>query len=228
MARNKNITMKQFNGTDYDTLYPKTKVEQVEGAYTQQQILADSTKTLFGMGNYAVPDNVLAYLGKYNQHWWKRRVWVDNGAYGEWNYVQSSERNAYPDSGVSNGYEYKYLGIPFDNAVTVPKIATGSYTGTGTCGESNPNSLTFDFVPKLVFIFAESSDGYTGIFFDSDVSHCYQLTPTITSGDRLWLYKSGKYSITFDKNFSWYYDYTNGMEQQFNTSGTTYDYIAIG
>ena len=58
MATIKNITMKQFNGMDYDTLYPKTKVEQVEGAYTQQQILSDSTKTLYGLDETAVPDDV--------------------------------------------------------------------------------------------------------------------------------------------------------------------------
>ena len=62
MATEKNITMKQFNGTDYDTLYPKTKVEQVEGAYTQQQILADSTKALYGLGSDAVPDDVFISL----------------------------------------------------------------------------------------------------------------------------------------------------------------------
>ena len=62
MATEKNITMKQFNGTDYDTLYPKTKVEQVEGVYTQQQILADSTKTLFGLGTDAVPDDMWVNL----------------------------------------------------------------------------------------------------------------------------------------------------------------------
>ena len=62
MATNKNITMRQFNGTDYDTLYPKTKVEQVEGAYTQQQILSDSTKGLYGLGADAVPNDVLALL----------------------------------------------------------------------------------------------------------------------------------------------------------------------
>ena len=62
MASEKNITMRQFNGVDYDTLYPKTKVEQVEGAYTQQQILADSTKRLYGLGSDAVPDDVLALL----------------------------------------------------------------------------------------------------------------------------------------------------------------------
>ena len=32
-------------------------------------------------------------------------------------YVQSSSRSAYPDSGIRDGYEYLYLGIPFDNAV---------------------------------------------------------------------------------------------------------------
>ena len=62
MATNKNITMKQFNGADYDTLYPKTKVEQVEGAYTQQQILSDSTKGLYGLDNGAVPDEALVAL----------------------------------------------------------------------------------------------------------------------------------------------------------------------
>ena len=62
MATNKNITMKQFNGADYDTLYPKTKVEQVEGAYTQQQILADSTKRLYGLGSDAVPDEAFVAL----------------------------------------------------------------------------------------------------------------------------------------------------------------------
>ena len=62
MASEKNITMRQYNGVDYDTLYPKTKVEQVEGAYTQQQILADSTKTLFGLGADAVPDDALVAL----------------------------------------------------------------------------------------------------------------------------------------------------------------------
>ena len=30
MSVEKNITMRQFNGTDYDTLYPKTDVKQIE------------------------------------------------------------------------------------------------------------------------------------------------------------------------------------------------------
>ena len=62
MATTKNITMKQFNGKDYDTLYPKTKVEQVKGAYTQQQILSNATKTLYGLGSSAVPDDVFSWI----------------------------------------------------------------------------------------------------------------------------------------------------------------------
>ena len=31
MVVNKNITMKQYNGTDYDTLYPATTIKQVQG-----------------------------------------------------------------------------------------------------------------------------------------------------------------------------------------------------
>ena len=57
MATTKNITMKQFNGTDYDTLYPKTVAAQVDGVYSQQQILSDATKTLYGFGSAAVPDD---------------------------------------------------------------------------------------------------------------------------------------------------------------------------
>ena len=38
------------------------------------------------------------------------------------------------------------------NADTKAKIATGSYTGTGTYGSSNKNSLTFDFEPKLLVV----------------------------------------------------------------------------
>lgn len=31
MASNLDITMRQFNGVDYDTLYPKTTTEQING-----------------------------------------------------------------------------------------------------------------------------------------------------------------------------------------------------
>ena len=50
------------------------------------------------------------------------------------------------------------------------KIETGSYTGTGTYGNSNPNSLTFGFEPKIVFI-SESKPEYSdGVFIIKGMS----------------------------------------------------------
>lgn len=37
-------------------------------------------------------------------------------------------------------------------AIGACRIQTGSYTGTGTVGSTNPNTLTFNFVPKVVII----------------------------------------------------------------------------
>lgn len=38
MATNKNITMKQFNGVDYDTLYPKTIAAQIDDVYSKDEM----------------------------------------------------------------------------------------------------------------------------------------------------------------------------------------------
>ena len=180
MATNKNITMKQFNGVDYDTLYPKTKVEQVEGAYTQQQILSDLTKTLFGLETGAVPDEAFVAL--------KNLI----------------------------------SGLTADD-VGAAKIATGSYTGTGTYGKSAKNSLTFDFDPKIVFIKLDSSinaGGYTilGVFVPRNE---YAINILHNEHSSLSLY------VTYsNKTMSWY----NGVsaEAQANASGNQYYYVAIG
>ena len=246
-----------------ENVYDMTRADQP----TQQgdplnkaTLLKDATAALFGLGADSVPDEAFAYLGKYAQHWWKRRtsgkyvaifgdakrlnIWQgtlsgstsfnhysdslnisqsdgtfslatdttlqlsvntyqnanqlrgkyfyctaellenavtkdkvyfvpvtasaqisDEGSsiryisiecqdvttkveFGEWEYVQSSDRHTYPDSGEQDGYEYQYLGIPFDNATTAPKITTGSYVGTET---SRTISVSFNS-PITAFI----------------------------------------------------------------------------
>ena len=59
MATDKNITMKQFNGTDYDTLYPKTIASQIPDVYSKSyidSILKDNariqTGSYVGTGTY--------------------------------------------------------------------------------------------------------------------------------------------------------------------------------
>ena len=317
MATNKNITMKQFNGTDYDTLYPKTKVEQVEGAYTQQQILSNATAALYGLGTDAVPDDVLALFGMYC---WERTLHNFQLTYGKatttilcsstdrgsskatisysssvnigddgvlslvnpstitvnmdspggttlagkyfkigsaiyyadtdasastriqdsyyqviiadktksvsvydnavQDFVRSTNRNAYPDSGSSGGYEYQYCGVPFYNASQAHvKIVAGSYIGTDTYGESNPNSLTFDFAPQVIYVQSKNSgNGFIlpsaeagGVFYPINDCTMYTLSVSVSG-----------------TTVSWYLINASLARGQLNVSGVKYTYIAIG
>ena len=87
-----------------------------------------------------------------------------------------------------------------------------SYVGTGTYGESNPNSLTFDFVPKVVMI---RCDGDTNIF-----DAIYGMREVVTySGD----YVTVKWA---KKTLSWYS--VDDSWTQMNDAGDKYYVIAIG
>lgn len=145
---------------------------------------------------------------------------------GDWQYLHSPNRSAYPDSGTSGGYEYEYLGIPFDNAVTAPKIETGSYVGTGTFGYQNQNSLTFGFTPKLVIITGGSYRGVAVIPYDGQDAPVHFTTSSST------------WKITRSENVISWYDRSNqsangstgssSANTQMNESGKTYYYTAIG
>lgn len=147
-------------------------------------------------------------------------------------YIYSSDRNAYPDDETTaDDKSYKYLGIPFSNAVRAPKIEVGTYIGTGTAGEDNPTVLTFDVVPSIVFLsftdnlYFQTKEGYElGYYF---------LINGVTSAkvDR----DSSNISTTTlqiawnDKTLSMYHDYaTPYAGSQFNLSGKTYRYVVFG
>lgn len=72
-------------------------------------------------------------------------------------YVQSNDRDAHPDNDYVDDVLYQYLGRPFDNAVTVPDFEIISYTGTGTYGADNPNSITFSRAPQLIIMIGARS-----------------------------------------------------------------------
>lgn len=134
---------------------------------------------------------------------------------GEWEYIQSSNKETYPDSGISGGYEYQFLGVPFDNAVTSVKIETGSYVGTGTYGSSHRNTLTFNGKPMLVYIGCDDSGPYmvTPFINPSGIGIAASGTQT-DSLNATW----GENSV------SWYG--TRSSSYQFNYT-QTYNYIAL-
>ena len=97
------------------------------------------------------------------------------------------------------------------------KIVTGTYTGTGTYGTDNPNSLTFDFEPKLVFIASST---------ETNVA----MIPYIWGSAAFRVAGSGSGSVlntvTVSGNtMSWYCK--SAVAYQMNASGEVYNYIAI-
>ena len=146
---------------------------------------------------------------------------VVNVAAGETTYVYSADPDAYPNGETVDGLIYTYLGIPFENAVATPvKIATGSYVGTGTYGSSNPNSLTFGFVPKFVVIMpGESGAGASGYWSYGS----YAIMSNWSGGSTSNFWAPATLNGT---TLSWYY--SGRAVEQLNSSGYTYNYIVIG
>ena len=192
-------------------------------------LLKDSTIQKYVNANINVPDDVFNYLGNYAEYWWKR---INAGIVS---YVHSTDRTAYPDTGELNGFSYEYVGIPFENMPNMPvKIETGSYVGTGAVGSSNPNSLTFSFVPKLV-MFTKVTDSnnveYNSGYFLSSNNPCpvvFDLTNLSNIFTKSYMGAREIYCKLNDKTFSWYYNSTSNPGYQLNASKYTYHYVAIG
>lgn len=149
---------------------------------------------------------------------------------GSVEYVHSTNRNAYPDSGTQDGHTYTYLGVPFENAVTAPKIETGSYVGTGTYGSSNPNSLTFSFEPKLVLIpwLTYVNANKLTVFSSNKSEVASTLIPFAYT--TTWLINDNgglAFKVSEDRKTVYWY-YSSNHDYQLNTSEYTYYYIAIG
>lgn len=112
---------------------------------------------------------------------------------------------------IPAGTTIEYLGKLGDKA----RVQVVSYVGTGTYGSSNPNSLTFDFVPKMLFVVGPyTSDWPYFMFATEKVSYAH--------------YSSRSHRLTFtlwNKTVKWYYDNADG---QLNLSGRNYDAVAIG
>ena len=110
-------------------------------------------------------------------------------------------------------------GKTLDQVMGFPaQVYTGSYVGTGTYGASNPTTLSFPFEPKMVIIAANAyQGGITHPLIRPDTVGYVTIAASIYS--TMVVSWAGK-EISF-------YD-ANSAIRQFNNSGTTYYYIALG
>lgn len=120
---------------------------------------------------------------------------------------------------IPAGTTIEYLGKLGDKA----RVQVVSYVGTGTYGRSNPNSLTFDFAPKVVIVNGHRvAASYT-------ISYSIILSPQSGGGvsmlgnDRGYVYWVICEAI--DRTVSWYAD---SYGNQLNESGMKYVAVAIG
>lgn len=134
----------------------------------------------------------------------------------DFGFLNSPDSDAYPPS-VSDGYEYLSMGQLGDKT----RIVTGSYVGTGTYGEDNPNSLTFDYLPKILFVY-----GYSAALDRADAGFIWINEHPIGYT----FYLSGntfqtKVNVTCSGNVvSWY---GNSASFQANTKNYIYPYFSI-
>ena len=93
------------------------------------------------------------------------------------------------------------------------RIIYGSYVGTGTYGAGNPNTLTFDFRPLLLIWGDPVYDQYTTVVCMRGRDN--QPGP------------NGRIATIWGNNsVSWYH--SSSAQEQANSDGITYHYVAIG
>ena len=135
----------------------------------------------------------------------------------DFNHLEFNADNAAVDAVVKELYEGRAL------------VESGSYVGTGTYGESNPNHLTFGFLPKLIYISAEYP--YSMSAYGRSEEKNMLLMPGISSS---YVTYQVRQVVAYNGNtVSWYTlsstnNYYPSAVTQLNQSGTTYYYFAIG
>ena len=216
MASEKNITMRQFNGTDYDTLYPKTVVSQIDGVFPIASGGTGGTTAPVALNNLLNGLSAITPVGN-DLFPFKDISGNTAGLVTLANLIKVMGNN-----GVITTSNLSSLGYS--------KVQTGSYVGTGTYGISNPTSLTFNFVPEFLMITPvnpKSGDvhyyvinGMIGIYNNNSVIRLDRSTSNIINTISGW----------GTRTLSWYYhEQANDFDAygQMNSSDTTYYWIAI-
>lgn len=130
---------------------------------------------------------------------------------------------------MSNATLYKDGQLKLPNGVGLPfvQIEVGTYVGTGTYGINAQNSLTFSFVPKLIIV--QGNGTPPGYSYGCNMSRFYAINGLTyaTSHEEFNANLTVARSIMLiwnGKTVNWY---SNTIEGQLNSSGSTYRYVAF-
>lgn len=228
---------------------------------TSDTMPVDGTALSYFQGTSSVDNRRSAYFNGSLADWWTRsslttsqfvsyRVKSDGG------YTSTSPTNSYglrptfllPTTFQATYYVDEYGKVYQEQAYTtagdfydlwgnvIPsvKIATGSYKGTGAYGSGNPNTLTFPFEPKVVFLLnRKNSSGIYTSFFATYLNStpCVNMEAITTEYGTDIGFGHGEAGNRYGKKSAdgkTLYWYTTDSAKQANTAGSTYYWLAIG
>lgn len=170
-------------------------------------------------------DSYVAYVGNEKILYLMNRLDVNNrqGIYitPETSSLSNAVRLMRVVGGDASYYSLLHTGNLAD--LGIARIATGSYTGTGTYGSDKPNRLTLPFEPKFLYI--STATGFALRSLNSSTHVLYNtlfwqegINEVVVFNDDVYISRSGN-------AISWY---SSDMHSQLNETGKTYHYIAIG
>lgn len=113
------------------------------------------------------------------------------------------------------------------------KVETGSYTGTGTSGQDNPNTLSLGISPKFIMIFdptaGANNHAYTMFLIPGHNGTVFWAATDRDSYSNVAGANTLNIRCTVSGNtVSWYSALYNGSTSQMNKQGVTYYWVAIG
>ena len=224
MATTKNITMKQFNGTDYDTLYPKTVAAQIVGAVPIASGGTNGTTASSGVNNLVAGLSQITPAS--NDLFPFRDISGNTGG----SVTLSNLAVALGDNGVITPSNLAAQA----SALGFAKIQSGSYVGTGGVGSNNPCSLTFDSPPKYIILtsdYIDNSSERLVVPFEYNTDSANFIDCSILSSVYLkyWGFSYFHYDQSYCKkeNNSVYWYNTNNVKAQCNVQGVVYHFIAF-
>lgn len=133
-------------------------------------------------------------------------------------------------SGNMNAVTSNAVYEALQNLISDSQIITGNYTGTGTYGENNPNSLTFNStqVPKMLLVYGINDNqgqnsAFRGFVWIYNCIYGYNLN---NDSSTLNSFVNVSYSNNLNTStISWYS--TQSSNVQSNNLGIQYIYIAF-
>ena len=155
--------------------------------------------------------------------------------------ITTEDKNTYYEGYVDQS-GWTYFELFEETHDKIGFVETGYYVGTGESGELSPNSLTFDFVPKLIFLFDSGGRPHIQYDFDRyDSTPIYGLCSSLTTKfEKDKLFNSPHYLAGYKgsifakksedgKTISWYIE-GKGVDDkaQHNKAGVIYLYFALG